>query len=148
MDLLDWFLHHTLFHGFDTLGSHLREEGSLDYDGGFVRLQVNSEHTASRYQNDMLMQYQIRKKGPYKNLSLIARFVLCLSVAFGFFFFSFVTPSDACSPKALHDQQYRLETLRDWIFVIKTYKYCTKGPAWSAIPIRNTKRLNFCENNL
>jgi hypothetical protein len=30
-----------LFHGFDTLGSHLREEGSLDYDGGFVRLQVN-----------------------------------------------------------------------------------------------------------
>jgi hypothetical protein len=30
-----------LFHGFDTLGSHLREEGSLDYDGGFVRLQVS-----------------------------------------------------------------------------------------------------------
>jgi hypothetical protein len=27
-------------------------------------------------------------------------------------------------------------------------KYCTKGPAWSAIPIRNTKRLNFCEQNL
>jgi hypothetical protein len=24
-------------------------------------------------------------------------------------------------------------------------KYCTKGPAWSTIPIRNTKRLNFCE---
>jgi hypothetical protein len=23
------------------LGSHLREEGSLDYDGGFVRLQVH-----------------------------------------------------------------------------------------------------------
>jgi hypothetical protein len=29
-----------LFHGFDTLGSHLREEGSLDYDEGLVRLQV------------------------------------------------------------------------------------------------------------
>jgi hypothetical protein len=29
-----------LFHGFDTLGSHLREEGSLDYDGGLVHLQV------------------------------------------------------------------------------------------------------------
>jgi hypothetical protein len=28
-------LHCTLFHGFDTLGSHLREEGSLDYDGDF-----------------------------------------------------------------------------------------------------------------
>jgi hypothetical protein len=41
--LLDWFLHHTLFHGFDTLGSHLREEGSLDYDGGSVRLQVHSK---------------------------------------------------------------------------------------------------------
>jgi hypothetical protein len=39
--LLDWFLHRTLFHRFDTLGSHLREEGSLDYDGGFVRLQVH-----------------------------------------------------------------------------------------------------------
>jgi hypothetical protein len=39
--LLDWFLHHTLFHGFDTLGSHLREEGSLDYDGGLVRLQLH-----------------------------------------------------------------------------------------------------------
>jgi hypothetical protein len=30
-----------LFHGFDTLGSHLREERSLDYDRGFVRLQVH-----------------------------------------------------------------------------------------------------------
>jgi hypothetical protein len=39
--LLDWFLHRTLFYRFDTLGSHLREEGSLDYDGGFVRLQVH-----------------------------------------------------------------------------------------------------------
>jgi hypothetical protein len=33
-------LRYTLFHGFDTLGSHLREEGSLDYDGGLVFLQV------------------------------------------------------------------------------------------------------------
>jgi hypothetical protein len=41
--LLDWFLHRTLFHGFDTLGSHLREEGSLDYDGGFVCLLVHSK---------------------------------------------------------------------------------------------------------
>jgi hypothetical protein len=39
--LLDWFLHHTLFHRFDTLGSHLRGEGSLDYNGGFVRLQIH-----------------------------------------------------------------------------------------------------------
>jgi hypothetical protein len=35
-------LRYTLFHGFDTLGSHLREEGSLDYDGGLVRLQVQT----------------------------------------------------------------------------------------------------------
>jgi hypothetical protein len=26
-------------------------------------------------------------------------------------------------------------------------KYCIKGLAWSAIPIRNTKKLNFCEQN-
>jgi hypothetical protein len=39
--LLDQLLHRTLFHGFDTLGSHMREEGSLDYDEGFVRLQVH-----------------------------------------------------------------------------------------------------------
>jgi hypothetical protein len=36
--LLDWILRYTLFHIFDTLGSHLKEEGSLDYDGGLVRL--------------------------------------------------------------------------------------------------------------
>jgi hypothetical protein len=41
--LLDWILRYTLFHGFDTLGSHLREEGSLDYDGGLVRLQVQTD---------------------------------------------------------------------------------------------------------
>jgi hypothetical protein len=29
-----------LFHGFDTLGSHFREEGSLDYDGGLFYLLV------------------------------------------------------------------------------------------------------------
>jgi hypothetical protein len=40
--LLDWILLYTLFHGFNTLGSHLREEGSLDYDGGLVRLQVQT----------------------------------------------------------------------------------------------------------
>jgi hypothetical protein len=33
----------TLFHGFDTLGSHLREEGSLGYDSGFVRLRVQTK---------------------------------------------------------------------------------------------------------
>jgi hypothetical protein len=38
--LLDWILHYILFHKFDTLGSHLREEGSLDYDGGLVCLHV------------------------------------------------------------------------------------------------------------
>jgi hypothetical protein len=41
--LLDWILRYTLFHGFDTLGSHLMEEGSLDYDGGLVRLQVQTK---------------------------------------------------------------------------------------------------------
>jgi hypothetical protein len=32
-----------LFHGFDTFGSHLREEGSLGYDGGLVRLRVQTK---------------------------------------------------------------------------------------------------------
>jgi hypothetical protein len=41
--LLDWILRYTLFHGFDTLGSHLREEGSLGYDGGLVRLRVQTK---------------------------------------------------------------------------------------------------------
>jgi hypothetical protein len=63
---------------------------------------VAAEHTASRYQNDKLMQYQIGKKGPSKNLGLTATFVLCLSVDFGFFSFPFVTLSCA-STKALHD---------------------------------------------
>jgi hypothetical protein len=50
--LLDWILCYTLFHGFDTLGSHLREEGSLDYDGGLVHLQVqtNFDTTINRQQ--------------------------------------------------------------------------------------------------
>jgi hypothetical protein len=68
-----------------------------------------------------------------------------LECGFCLFFFPFVTLYCA-SPKALHDQQYQLETLRDWFFVNK--KYYTKGPTWSAIPIRNTKRLNICEQNL
>jgi hypothetical protein len=41
--LLYWILCYTLFHRFDTLGSHLREEGSLDYDEGHVRLQVQTK---------------------------------------------------------------------------------------------------------
>jgi hypothetical protein len=49
---LDWILCYTLFHGFDTLGSHLREEGSLEYDRGLVRLQVqtNFDTTINRQQ--------------------------------------------------------------------------------------------------
>jgi hypothetical protein len=40
-----------LFHGFDTLGSHSREEGSLGYDGGLVRLRVQSKlHTHLHHQ--------------------------------------------------------------------------------------------------
>jgi hypothetical protein len=50
--LLDWILRYTLFHGFGTLGSHLREEGSHDYDGGLVHLQVqtNFDTTINRQQ--------------------------------------------------------------------------------------------------
>jgi hypothetical protein len=48
--LLDWILCYTLFHGFDTLGSHIREEGSLGYDSGLVclRVQTNFDTTFNR----------------------------------------------------------------------------------------------------
>jgi hypothetical protein len=47
--LLDWILCYTLFHGFDTLGSHLREEGSLGYDRGLDRLQVQTKFDTNIY---------------------------------------------------------------------------------------------------
>jgi hypothetical protein len=52
--LLDWILHYSMFHGFDTLCSHLKEEGSLGYDGGLVRLRVqtNFDTTFNRQQAD------------------------------------------------------------------------------------------------
>jgi hypothetical protein len=76
---------------------------------------VAAEHTALRYQNDKLMQYQIGKMTSVLQRDLFSALV-CLP-----FFLSF-RHSVLC------------------IF--------TKGPALSAIPIRNTKRLNFCEQNL
>jgi hypothetical protein len=57
--LLDWILHYALFHGFDTLGSHLREEGSLDYDGGLVRLQVQTKFDTNIYR-----QQEVHKDMP------------------------------------------------------------------------------------
>jgi hypothetical protein len=59
-----------------------------------------AEHTASRYQNDKLMQYQIGKKGPETEICFVLEYVFWL------FSNPFVTTSGACSPKALHDQQY------------------------------------------
>jgi hypothetical protein len=47
--LLYWILHYTLFHEFDTLGSHFREEGSLDYNEGLVRLQVQTNFDTNIY---------------------------------------------------------------------------------------------------
>jgi hypothetical protein len=66
--LLDWFLHRTLFHGFDTLGSHLREEGSLDYDGGFVRLQVHLKFNMNIYrqQPHFVVVEEIVHKAPQR----------------------------------------------------------------------------------
>jgi hypothetical protein len=42
--LLDWIMRYTLFHGLNILGSHMGEEGSLDYDGGLVRLKVQTNY--------------------------------------------------------------------------------------------------------
>jgi hypothetical protein len=47
-----------LFHGFDTLGSHLREEGSLGYDGGLVRLRVQTKLDTHLHRQHKDMQYQ------------------------------------------------------------------------------------------
>jgi hypothetical protein len=61
-------------------------------------------------------------------------------------FFLFFRHSVLCITKGPAWSAIPIRNIRDWFFVNK--KYCTKGPAWSAIPIRNTKRLNFCEENL
>jgi hypothetical protein len=55
-------LHRTLFHGFDTLGSHLREEGSLDYDGGFVRLQVHLKFNTNIHNQQLIWEEEASKK--------------------------------------------------------------------------------------
>jgi hypothetical protein len=70
------------------------------------RTTMASEHTASR---------------DHKKHRDTSRFGLCLSVVAFDFFLSFGH------------------------FVLCMI---SKGPAWSAIPIRNTKRLNFCEQDL
>jgi hypothetical protein len=52
--LLDWILMLYIVPRIWYLGfSHLREEGSLDYDGGFVRLQIqiNFDMTINRQQD-------------------------------------------------------------------------------------------------
>jgi hypothetical protein len=67
-------------------------------------------------------------KGPYKNLSLTLTSILCVSLGlvFGLFLFAFIISSMRAS-KALHDQQYRLETVRDRYFVNKTYNILTSS---------------------
>jgi hypothetical protein len=102
---------------------------------------LSTLHRGTKMTNVVPNRYEgaIKKPRSYNEICFV------LECGFWHSFFPFVTLSCA-SPKALHDRQYQLETLRDWFFVNK--KYCTKGPAWSAIPIRNTKRLNFCEQNL
>jgi hypothetical protein len=42
----------------DTLGSHLREEGTLGYDGGLVRLRVQTKFDAT-------INHQQRHQGPF-----------------------------------------------------------------------------------
>jgi hypothetical protein len=44
-------------HKKDDLGSHLKEEGSLDYDGGLVRLQVQL-----KFDTNMHLQHVGRAK--------------------------------------------------------------------------------------
>jgi hypothetical protein len=53
-----------LFHGFDTLGSHLREDGSLDYDGGFVRLQVHLNFNIDIHQQQVSCVMEAMLYGP------------------------------------------------------------------------------------
>jgi hypothetical protein len=45
------------------LGSHLREEGSLDYDEGFVRLQVHLKFNTNIYRQQVALYPFYRRKG-------------------------------------------------------------------------------------
>jgi hypothetical protein len=57
-------------------------------------------------------------------------------VAFGFFFFPFVTLSCA-SPKVLHDQQYQLETLRDFFVNKNTVPKALHGQQYQLETLRD-----------
>jgi hypothetical protein len=79
-------LHRTLFHGFDTLGSQLREEGSLGYDGGFVHLQVHLKFNTNIHHQQAPFSGAIAREQVIKIRSFIAfcvifSFLLVLVVA-------------------------------------------------------------------
>jgi hypothetical protein len=74
-----------LFHGFDTLGSHLREEGSLDYDGGFVRLQVHLNFNTNLHRQQAPFSGAVAGKQVIKIQSFIA-FCIILSFLLVFIF--------------------------------------------------------------
>jgi hypothetical protein len=81
--LLDPLLRHTLFHGFDTSGSQLREEGSLDYDGGFVCLQVHLKFNTNIYRHQAPFSGTVAGEQVIKIRSFIA---FCVIFSFLLFF--------------------------------------------------------------
>jgi hypothetical protein len=69
------------------LGSHLREEGSLDYDGGLVRLQVQTNFDTNIYRQQAPFSGAIAGEQVIKIQSSIA-FVNIFSFSFDFSFAS------------------------------------------------------------
>jgi hypothetical protein len=76
-----------LFHEFDTLGSHLRKEGSLDYDRGLVRLQVQTNFDTIINRQQALFSGVVAGEQVIKIQSSIA-FVNIFSFSFDFSFAS------------------------------------------------------------
>jgi hypothetical protein len=73
-----------LFHGLNTLGSHLREEGSLDYDGGLVRLQVQLKFDTNIHRQQAPFSGVVAGEQVIKIRSFIA-FCEYFQFSFGFF---------------------------------------------------------------
>jgi hypothetical protein len=76
-----------LFHGFDTLGSQLRGEGSLDYDGGFVHLQVHLNFNTNIHRQQAPFSGAVAREQVIKIQSFIS-FCIIFSLLLVFLFAS------------------------------------------------------------
>jgi hypothetical protein len=84
-----------LFNGFDTLSSHLREEGSLGYDGGLVRLQVQTKLDTHLHHQQAPFSGTVVGEQVIKIQSSIAFVnIFCFSLYFSFASLNFDRPQN------------------------------------------------------